>query len=280
MGAGANPIFAVSGGAVTIDDPLEIHSFDSTVPGLMSGIILLDVRTLGPTNTNVAEAIAGAVPRESQSGVVQEDTTVGVAAQEALRELGIYPRATLLDPRLTEEERTALFESVLESLLGMAIYNDMPGESEPEFTEVTVDRLELELVDEILADYRGLFRRETRDPETGELVVEDRRKLIRDTLGDAVDAYFEALDPEDFDPDQFIAYLTEGGEPTRQALGYIVELQRLFERIELLGLSAFELAGVKTALFGAVRPADLTASELESLLDRDPIALPEPATQD
>ena len=280
LGAGANPIFAVSGGAVTIDDPLEIRSFDSTVPGLMSGIILLDVRTLGPTNTNVAEAIAGAVPRESQSGVVQEDTTVGVAAQEALRELGIYPRATLLDPRLTEEERTALFESVLESLLGMAIYNDMPGESEPEFTEVTVDRLELELVDEILADYRGLFRRETRDPETGELVVEDRRKLIRDTLGDAVDAYFEALDPEDFDPDQFIAYLTEGGEPTRQALGYIVELQRLFERIELLGLSAFELAGVKTALFGAVRPADLTASELESLLDRDPIALPEPATQD
>lgn len=280
LGSGADPIFAVAGGNVTIGDPLEIRSFDSTVPGLMSGIILLDVRSLGPTNTNVAEAIAGAVPRESQSGVVQEDTTVGVAAQEALRELGIYPRATLLDPRLTEEERTALFESVLESLLGMAIYNDMPGESEPEFTEVTVDRLELELVDEILADYRGLFRREVRDPETGEMVVEDRRKVIRDVLGDSIDAYFEALDPEDFDADQFIDFLVNGGEQTSEALGYIVELQRLFERIQLLGLSAFEVAGVKSALFGAVRPADLTASELESLLDREPIGLLEQAPQE
>ncbi|MFI4898235.1 MAG: beta strand repeat-containing protein, partial [Phycisphaerales bacterium JB059] len=274
LGSGANPIFAVAGGNVTIGDPLEIRSFDSTVQGLMSGIILLDVRSLGPTNTNVAEAIAGAVPRESQSGVVQEDTTVGLAAQEALRELGIYPRATLLDPRLTEEQRTALFESVLESLLGLAIYNDMPGESEPEYTEVTVDRLELELVDEILADYRGLFRREVRDPETGEMKIEDRRTLIRDVLGEAVDGYFEALDPEDFDTDQFIEFLRDGGEQTSEALGYIVELQSLFQRIQLLGLSAFEVAGVKNALFGAVRPADLTATELESLLDRAPIVDP------
>ncbi len=271
LGAGANPIFAVAGGNVTISAPLEIRSFDSTVPGLMSGSIVLDVRSLGPTNTNVAEAIAGAVPRESQSGVVQQDTTVGLAAQETLRELGIYPRATLLDPRLTEEQRTALFESVLESLLGMAIYNDMPGESAPEYTEVTVDRLELELVDEILADYRGLFRTETIDPETGETVVEDRRTVIRDALGDAIDGYFEALDPEDFDADQFIAFLQSSGDQTADALGYVIELQRLFERIQLLGLSAFEVAGVKSALFGAVRPADLTASELEALLDRAPI---------
>ncbi|MEZ6244292.1 MAG: filamentous hemagglutinin N-terminal domain-containing protein [Phycisphaerales bacterium] len=266
-GSGDDPSFAVSGGNVTVSEPFEIRSFSEQVSALMSGVIVLDVRSLGPTNTNVAEAIAAAVPRESQSGTISEDTTVGLAAQEVLRELGIYPRASLTDPHLTDAERTALLEAVLEAMLGMAVYNDLPGAAEPEYTEVTVDRLELELVDDILAEYRSLFRVERVDPETGETIVEDRRAHIRDTLSAAVILYFETLDTDEFDPEQFMAFLQEHGEQTSEALGYVTELRRLFGRIRLLGLSSREVAGVKSALFGAVRPGDLTTSQIEALLD-------------
>lgn len=227
-GSGDDPSFAVSGGNVTVSEPFEIRSFSEQVSALMSGVIVLDVRSLGPTNTNVAEAIAAAVPRESQSGTISEDTTVGLAAQEVLRELGIYPRASLTDPHLTDAERTALLEAVLEAMLGMAVYNDLPGAAEPEYTEVTVDRLELELVDDILAEYRSLFRVERVDPETGETIVEDRRAHIRDTLSAAVILYFETLDTDEFDPEQFMAFLQEHGEQTSEALGYVTELRRLF----------------------------------------------------
>ncbi len=274
-GSGDDPSFAVSGGNVTVAQPFEIRSFSEQVSALMSGLIVLDVRSLGPTNTNVAEAIAAAVPRESQSGTISEDTTVGLAAQEVLRELGIYPRASLTDPRLTDAERTALLEAVLEAMLGMAVYNDLPGEAEAEVTEVTVDRLELELVEDILADYRALFRVTRTDPETGETVVEDRRSEIRDTLSEAVILYFETLETDTFDPDEFMAFLEEQGEQTAEALEYVTELRRLFGRIRLLGLSSREVAGVKSALFGAVRPGDLTTTQIESLLD--PTSAPAPA---
>ncbi len=266
-GVGDDPSFAVSGGNVTVSEPFEIRSFSEQVSALMAGLIVLDVRSLGPTNTNVAEAIAGAVPRESQSGTISQDTTVGLAAQEVLRELGIYPRASLTDPRLTDAERTALLEAVLEAMLGMAVYNDLPGDTESEITEVTVDRLELELVEDILADYRALFRGEGVDPETGETVVVDRRSHIRDTLSEAVILYFETLETDTFDPDEFMAFLEDQGEQTAEALGYVRELRRLFGRIRLLGLSSREVAGVKSALFGAVRPGDLTTTQIEALID-------------
>lgn len=269
---------------------LETDVRPLTVASTPAGLFLVDPRADGPSNTDVAESLAGQIPRDQQGDNPEPAVTIDPAALEILRELGIRPRV------VTAPDGTVVAENTDEGIGVAGVYNDVPEDPNAAFSLVTVDRLEEDVVNRVVDTYRDLFLEAVLaddgtpeiDPDDGRPVERSMRGEIRAALSGAVERYFDALESgeievvsaSDFDADQFLAFtaaapadsggVSSGGVSSGgPALARIAALRGLLGAIELMGLAPREAAAVKSTLIGAVRPPLLTPAELDAVLSSD-----------
>ncbi|MCL4743124.1 MAG: filamentous hemagglutinin N-terminal domain-containing protein [Phycisphaerales bacterium] len=264
LGSGPIPTFATNdgaGGSPTVTG-FPFRAFGSVTADLFASG--LDLRSSGPTNANVSEAIAGAAPRESQSARVSQDTAVGRAARDELQQLGLAPR----DPDLG---------TLIEALIGRALYNDVPRAATVSRAEVTVNRLSSEVVQAVLTSYRELVLGDAPDATEGNesrvAEIQRRLPLIASTLNAALEAYSQAEPGDTFDPEGFRRFITDSPEWS-EAAGYINGIDRLLRDVELLGLSPRERQIVRSTLFRDVTDGQaILMQRLEQVVGTDPLAV-------
>ncbi len=210
----------------------------------------VDVRAEGATNTNIAEALAGATPRDDNEANLDSEGEIDAAVLATLQELGINAR-----PAGEGGTRVGLLNVNL-------------PETPSDTPAVSADRLQSDIVGLVIASYRDLFLAE-RDGE-----VVNRRLEIVGALSDAVDAYFEDTEADDFELDAFTTYITSSdSEAVANARTLIGNLQDLYGLVRLLGLSTRELEGPKSQLFGRVRPIDIPRADWDRIIEGQALQL-------
>lgn len=216
------------------------------VSSLLLGNIVLDVRARGPSPTNVVEAIAGAILVDTEAGRVDPPGVIGRAAREELRQLGIEVREMPLD-------------SLLDMLIGRALYNDLPGKPIEDRSDylVTMNRLPEELVRSVLTRRRNLF-----NPPPD---FEPAAPRIRDTLAAAWGAYAGAAGP-DASGAGFRAYLAVSEEHA-QAHYYVSELGILLDELRLLGLTQVEYGIAQSRILGDITPPNVDPDVLRDAIE-------------
>lgn len=234
------------------------QAFGPVMPSMLNAgtspnIVTLDLRAQGPTNTNVSDALAGAIPRETRFNDVGENPTVGQAQIEDLRQLGIIPR-TLELPEL------------LQLLVGWGLYNDYPagGPGAQGYT-TAVNRLPGDQVTFLLRDYDALFNRDLIDDDGNPVLDEaggvrrvSRASEIQETLYQSVRRFLTANPgTTSIDPVRFREFL-DTNESEAQSREYVEELAGFIRRLELIGLTERELALSKNVLLAPVRPRGIT----------------------
>lgn len=263
-GSGINPRFGTTDGGGDVSSTLTgfiFQAFGNITRSLInsSGTTLrtLDLRSNGPTNTNIADTIAGAIPRESRQNDVGEDITVGQAEFEQIKQLGIVPR----NPTAGE---------LVELLTGSATYDDFPRVSPPAAEDYTtvVNRLPSESVTRLLAAYDLVFNKPLLD-DGGKPVLDEKGKQrrvsrsqeIQDALLASLRRYREATKSRgDIDPSAFHAFL-EQNESEVESLGYIRQLADFLNKLDRVGLTARELTQSKAIILNPVRPRGIRSVE-------------------
>lgn len=253
-GTGDNPEFGLPGG-----EPVGINRNDVlfrslVVPegqgfaGLIStqtpgGTLFVDARSDGVSNTNVAEAIAGAAPREGQTEPVTTDVVLSQAAVTFLNELQI----TIKQP-------------------GDAFYLvDMPVAETEQMARVSSRRLDAPLVLDLIESHDSTFQQVSAS-EAGDEVTTSRIADIKETIAESVDAYLEVA--EEFRPEGFVNFLRQNPEAHGAALSEIERLQAIMTNARLLGLTEAELIKVKGALARDAMPGNINDRPMfDSLID-------------
>ncbi len=269
-GAGINPRFGTVDGGGDVSSTLTTFIFQAFGP-ITSALInssgstlrTLDLRSSGPTNTNIADTIAGAIPRESRQNDVGEGITVGQAEFEQIKQLGIVPR----NPTSGE---------LVELLTGSATYDDFPRVSPPAAEDYTtvVNRLPSESVTRLLIAYDAVFNKPLLD-DAGNPVLDEKGKPrrvsrsqeIQDALLASLRRYREATKARgDIDPSAFHAFL-EQNETEAVSLGYIRQLADFLNKLDRVGLTARELTQSKAIILNPVRPRGIrTVEQFESVI--------------
>ncbi len=214
--------------------------------------LALDLNALGISTVSPALATATALAAAQDLAEVPEDTTVGLVQVEQLRQIGIFTRPA--DP-----------DTVIDAIIGYALYNDGPSTGDEPRLEVTRNRLDFGVVERVLRQYRELYREERVDPETGEVTSVDRSSQIRQTLDSSVVDYYTETGAEEFDAAEFLAFVRETPGHGESA-AYIRGIAELLETIRLLGLSPLEYANARSTLLNYVRPQGLRAEEFEAVI--------------
>jgi len=254
-GTGVNPEFGLPGGEPVGVNRNDVLFRSLVVPegqgfaGLISaqttgGTLFVDARSDGVSNTNVAEAIAGAAPREGQTEPVTTDVVLSQAAVEFLNDLQITIKQPgdefyLIDMPVAETEQSALVSS---------------------------RRLDAPLVRDLIASHDSTFQ-EVSESEEGE-VKTSRIADIKETLAASVDAYLEGA--EEFRPDGFVNFLRQNPAEYGTALSEIERLQAIMTNARLLGLTEAELIKVKGALARDAMPGNINdRPAFDRLIDPD-----------
>lgn len=214
-----------------------------TTSQLAVGPNYLDLRAAGPSTVNLAEAVAGAVPREIQAGEVAAESPVDRAAQEELQAIGVFARASEYD-------------ELLSFLSGQALYIDVPDRPSPaaEDYQITVNRLPAAAVREVLDSYRAVFTKDGQpQPQRPRQALEAAWKEYAAAAGDRADAL------------GFRAYL-EAVPAQAEALYYLDGLRELLADLGSLGLSPAELRAARRAVLNAVAFPGLPPEQLESAI--------------
>ncbi|USN99057.1 MAG: filamentous hemagglutinin N-terminal domain-containing protein [Phycisphaeraceae bacterium] len=247
------PQFSLPGGDPTVTSNAGFFIFKSLGEPVANLIVdqgvLLDPRADGPSNTNVAEAIAGATPRQEQAQPAVAEATLSQAALEALSQLSISVKQPGSDTYMV----------------------DLPTvNSQPNVADVSRRRLEPQLVSDLVNSWRSTFVVSTVDAAGAE-VTQSRRDEIKTIVGDAVAAFQNTSD--DVTAPALIAYLRENTESQGQALTEINHLRRIVADARQLGLTEEEMGSVKRALVRDVLPENLRAETFQDLLDTGETAL-------
>lgn len=207
---------------------------------------VLDLRAQGPTNTNVSEAIAGAAPRESQSGNVRRGTSIGSAQEDQLREIGVDPRG--LD-----------VQTLVEALVGRAVYDDLPNV--PDYsrrrTQITESRLTQSIVASALQTVAEVL---------GESNSE-RRIQMKENLLAAADAYLESVDASLVTDGVAFRRFVESSPEHTNALNDLDGLARLFDQLRLLALTDFELDKAWQTISSSITARRLPAARLREAVE-------------
>ena len=214
--------------------------------------LALDLNAQGISTVSPALATATALAAAQDLAEVPEDTTVGLVQVEQLRQIGIFTRAA--DP-----------DTLIDAIIGFALYNDGPSTGDEPRFEVTRNRLDFGIVERVLRQYRELYREERVNPETGEVTSVDRSAQIRQTLDSSVIDYYTETGAEEFDAAEFLTFVRETPGHGESA-AHIRGLAELLETIRLLGLSPLEYANARSTLLNYVRPQGLTADEFEAVV--------------
>ena len=288
VGAGAQPSFGSANGAADMSATLaaflrqrfgeitraDFNRIESSGSTTLTPITL-DLISSGPTDAPLATTLAGAIPRESRTNVVGQDSTIAQAQIDELRNLGVFAR----NPSSDE----------LVSLLGgAATYDDVPRKSLPTASDYTtvVSRLPADRVEALLQTYNRVFNKAGVD-ENGKQVVVNRSAEIQAALLESVRRYRAARAgavapaPEgapapragSFDPLAFRAYLENTPEES-VSLGYIRDLGEFLSEIETIGLTPRELAQSKAAILNPVRPRGIpTVQLLEAVIKGEQVTM-------
>jgi filamentous hemagglutinin family protein len=248
----SNPEFAVPGGNAFVQSNAGQFLFKSLGEDvanlILSGGVFLDPRADGPSNTNVAEAIAGASPRQQDAEPVVTDVELSQEALEALNDLSIVIK--------TPDDEGYLL--------------DMPRVGEPIIAQVgearvSRRRLEPELVVNLVDRYNTAFKESVVD-ENGEVRIENRRDRIVGTLGDAA-SEFESSNGGDLTATGLLAFLEQNPGEQAPALGEIDRLRQIVTGARMLGLTEREVLSVKSRLIALARPDQIPPSVFAELIE-------------
>jgi len=238
------PAFATPGSSnisSTLMDFTNQASGPLTERSFHAGVNYLDVRAQGPSNTNVGTAIAGALPTQTQSGIIMQDTSVGRAQQQELALMGISAR--------TLEQR-----QLMDFLLGRAFYLDVAPALGAGSAPVTINRLPAALVTSTLEAYRAVFWRDGLvDAQRPGRVLGQAWKEYAAAAGDRADAL------------GFRAYC-EAVPAQAEAIYYLNALRDLFAELGNLGLSPGELRVAKNTILRTIAVPGLPATQLEAAI--------------
>jgi len=213
----------------------------------------LDLRSEGATNTNVSQAIAGAVPRASEGDEVSQSASVSAAQKDVLRKLGIFAR-------------DASDEVLRSSLLGWSVYADY-NTPDPltRRQEVTAQRLDEKTVQAVVDIAQRLLFGIT--GETQEVdALSQPTQVMREALNRAVDAWAQDEDPQDWDSNALLAYMQSHSDEHADAIIALQVLDEVSRQVGLIGLSAGEIRDQRSVLLGQVRPVRLKLRQFYELV--------------
>lgn len=213
-----------------------------------------DFNGTGPSNTNVSEVIAAAIPRPAQTGDVIRDTIVGQAQFQVLADLGIIPR-----------DLTAI--EFVWFLAGRGTYNDIPeefGTPAERQIEIARNRLLYDPIAVLTDTYRALFFTENILPD-GSTALVSRRPQVQKVLQDSYNAY-KTNDNDQFDPVAFRQFMQNNPEQ-RESLAVINGLRQIFRQIHLLGLGPAEARAAVQRVMTDIVPEGLTSEQLLSVVN-------------
>jgi filamentous hemagglutinin family protein len=254
----AAPEFSLPGGDPTVLSNAGFFLFkalDEDVANLInSNGILLDPRADGPSNTNVAEALAGATPRQSQAEAVAVDSSLSQSTVDALASLNIAIKTPADGGYLLDLLETG-----------------QPIVDTASVARVSQRRLERDLLQNLADQYNETFLIREVNAAGETVVVDTRRDEIRGVLQEAVAAYTPA--DGDITADGLLAFLRQGGETQAQAMSEIDRLRQIVAGARNLGLTEREILSVKSALIGQSRPENLTSSVFGDLIEPDQAVL-------
>lgn len=275
-GAGNFTYSAIGGTAVNMErfsfrqypTAISVNQFrDQRAGGLGPAFLLfLDLVSLGPTSTNVADTRTVQPPRLGEVARVRQSVSVDPAEQELLRTLGL-------------QVQNAAPQQIVDALVGYSYFENVPKQANPSVETgdyiVTADRLWMKAVLELSATFRGTMiadvpqedgtvRRQRRD---GEL-----RQIFTDSW-DSFTASSTASSPEE-ELNEFRSFVLSDPtqEPTRRELAGLGEI---LSKLDDLGLTPLEAAIPAERLLEMVRPSALSAAELRSIIDQLPRSGPD-----
>jgi filamentous hemagglutinin family protein len=218
-----------------------------------SGLTILDLRSAGPSNTNIATTIAGAAPRPTPIDQLASSRQLGTEELQALADIGI-------------ETKGASKQQVLDLLMGRTFYLDASSGlvAGAQDSRITRNRLSPDAVDRVVAAYRAALIQETRDPATGQMVRTRRDAEIRSDLDASWKRYATAAGAK-ADALGFRAYL-EAAPNEAQSLADIDAIRDLFMQIGTLGLTPSEVRSTKGFILRQITPASMTPEQLEGAI--------------
>jgi len=218
--------------------------------GVRSGTELLavDVKSDGPTDTDLSTLLAGAIPRLTGEGNLAPNARISDQLKKDLKDIIPIP---LVDIDIDE---------LVEYLLGRALYNDMPESSNASLDRtsdyrITSSRLSGEFAQEVVDSWRMLMRGKD---ESGNYTI-NREEEIKDILGHAWQTYIDDLKEEErpnANAEDFLLYLEK---PNLESAREIVEQAReFFAKLDQMGLTPFEAAAAKKfSVLGRIKPAEM-----------------------
>lgn len=272
IGSGAQPTFSTDTGRADpqlinfghrqFTDGVRIGLFQDPRAGREGQLMKLDLKGEGPSITNTATTLAGAIPRDSETRQVATPVTVGKALRDPLQEMGVATKDLSVD-------------DLVEFMVGRSMYRDLPLKARPTIAggdyQVTVNRLSMSTVEAAVDAYRRLVFVEAVDENgrpqldaEGRVVLVNRTETIRDTLAEAWDNY--SMQTEEADGAGFRAYLeeraTSGTQAERESLEFLRAVHEVLLRLDALGLSPFETSIPKRKLLNEIRPPAMTEEQL------------------
>ncbi len=247
--------------------------FTDSRSGHTGELLTLDLQGEGPSVTSIASSIAGAIPRDTETREVATPVTVGKALRDPLQEMGVATKDLTVD-------------DMIEFMVGRSMYRDLPLKAHPTISsgdyQVTVNRLSMSTVEAAVEAYRGLVTTPAVDehgaPVTGpdgKAVMVNRTDLIKDTIGEAWDAY--SSQAQDADGAGFRSYLesrSSSGTPAeRDALAYLKGTKEVLDRLDALGLSPFEASIPKRKLIGEIKPPAMTDEQFQGAINGPKVSM-------
>jgi hypothetical protein len=210
-----------------------MQAFGAVTPDqLFEAVTILDLRAQGPTNTNVGQSIAAAIPRESELEDVAQDLAIGaIQRRELIEKLGIAAR---------DLQRSDL----IQLSGGPAVINDFRRINiiNPGLPQVLVTRLQRSLAVQALATYDRLI---SAGGDTAQ---------IRSGLESAYDDYLTETG-EDADPAGFADYLARTGRG--DVLQQLQLLGQLLRDIRIMGAAPKELEASIRLFDSSFRPPNI-----------------------
>ncbi len=250
---------------------ITVLAFNDPRAGRAGNLLPLELSGQGPSITNTATTIAGAIPRDTETREVATPVTVGRALQDPLREMGVPATELSVD-------------ELIQFMVGRSLYLDLPLTAQPDSGgyRVTVNRLSTPPVEAAVSAYRELKyvtaldeNGEVQLDQNGKPVLVDRSETIKETLGEAWDAYSSQTD--EADGAGFRAYLearsSSGTKAEQDALVYLNKIQDVLMRLDALGLSTFETSRPKLKLLGEVRPVTIPEDQFQIAVNGAPMSL-------
>lgn len=248
---------------------------DLLTQGGATAILSLDLRAQGPTETNIASALAGALPRTDE-GPEPYSAAISESLRAQLEQMGIFVKDLQMD-------------EVIEFLVGRTVYRDNPDLVRPSAGDyrISSSRLPGDVVEQVVVLYTALRDRPAKDEnghpildETGKPVMIEQWELIRDVFATAWADFMNEVAPPDAEPPAepptgmaFRNWLeskypnaSASEEPGAQALNYLDQVRSLFHGLDGMGLSPQEVKYPKNKIVGDLTPPDMDPTQMEEAI--------------